>query len=489
MTESQFTKWLMDSTSIRCVLVEVKVKTGGVEVTRYLSSRGYVTKAIDVPANQHYSPILLGGVKFTESISLDGSASISFGDIEIENTTGRYDSWLNDVWSNRTVNIFIGDVRWRRADFYSVFSGTAIGLDCKSRGRLNLKLGDKLQKLNTPITEAKLLGSTVNKDKIIPLCFGECHNITPLLVDASVNEFQVHNGPIESIIEVRDNGVPVLFTATLTTGKFRLAAQPAGQITCSVQGDKLVSYNNTVASIIKRIVTGYGLAGSQLTDTDIDATSLAAFELANPQPVGIYIDERKNVLEACNQLASSLGARIVMSRANTLRIVKLSLTDIVPNKVITSSDMLDRTLVISNMPSIVAGVKIGYCKNYTMQDKLVTGIPAEHLALYSQVFLTVTRTDSIAAASSVTFTEPNVQETLLLTDADAVAEASRRLNIFNVQRKVFKYTGLSHLMLESLGTGQTIKYNRFGLDAGVSGQIISLSFDWVNPYVTVEVLI
>jgi hypothetical protein len=489
MTESQFTKWLSDSVAIRCVLVEVVAKTGGVEVTRYLSSKGYVTGATDVPANTHYSPTVLGGIKFTESISLDGSATISFGDIEIDNTEGDKDSWLNDAWNNRPVKVFIGDVRWARADFYPIFDGMVVSIDSKNRGKLNLKLGDKLQRLNNPITEVKLNGLTANKDKLIPLCFGECHNISPLLIDPSANEFQVHNGPIERIIEVRDNGVPVAFTGDLLTGKFKLAAQPAGQVTCSVQGDKTLAYSNTIVGTIKRIVMDFGLAGKKFTAADLDTAALDAFDTANPQPVGVYVGDRANVLDVCNRLASSIGARVVMTRVNKLRLVKLDLSSLPVGTTVTASDMLNKTLVISNMPPVVAGVKLGYCKNFTVQSNLQTGIPAQHLALFAQDFLTITRTDSVAAADYSTFTEPAIQETLLLTDAEASAEATRRLGLFSVQRKVFRYTGLAHLMLENLGSSQTIRHKRFGLAAGVTGQIISLSTDWVNPYITVEVLI
>jgi hypothetical protein len=80
-------------------------------------------------------------------------------------------------------------------------------------------------------------------------------------------------------------------------------------------------------------------------------------------------------------------------------------------------------------------------------------------------------------------------ETLLLTASDATTEALRRLNMFNVQRRVYKYTGYYSLVQEELGNSQTIKHSRFGLSSGKTGQIISITKDWISPKVDFEVLI
>lgn len=489
MTDELFLQWLKDSSAIRCVLMEVIAKVGGVETTRYLSNKGYVTGAGETPANTNYAPVIAGGVKFTESLSLDGAVSLSFGDIEVENITGSRDSWLDDIWTNRAANIYIGDVRWPRSEFRPIFSGLVVGIDSKNMGRLNLKLGDKLQRLNTTVSEVKLLGSTAKQNDLIPLCFGECHNISPLLVDASVNEYQVHNGPIEGIIEVRDNGVPVLFTAFLDTGKFRLTAQPVGVVTASVQGDKPVTYVNDIASLIRRLVTGYGIAAKQFTLAELDTASFAAFTASNPQPVGLFLKDRANVLECANKLAASVGGRLYVNRAGKLALLIVTLPRPTAGRLVGISDMVERSLSLSQYPTVEAGTKLGYCRNYTVQDNIQTGIPQEHVGMFKEEWLTVTRTDSVAAIDYVTYTEPPIEETLLLTAADATAEANRRLDMACTQRKVFRYTGFAHLMLEELGSTQTLAHPRFGLSAGIRGQIISLATDWLNPHITVEVLI
>jgi hypothetical protein len=484
-----FNDLLKSQSAIRCVLIEVVAQVSGVETTRYLSNKPYVTAAADTPANTAYVPVVAGGVQFTEKLSLDGTPSMSYGDIELFNVNGERDGWLSDIWRNRSIKVFMGDVRWTRSQFVMIFNGIVFDVDTRSRDRINLKLTDKLQRLNNPVTEKKLGGTSQSKDTLIPLCFGECFNVAPLLTDTATLEYQVHDGAIERIIEVRDNGVPVSFTETVATGKFKLNQNPVGTITCSVQGDKYLSYITDVGSIIERLVTGFGLVAQRFTGADIDSTKLTAFKAANTAPVGIYISDRSNILEVCNRLAASVGARVAMSRGGLMYLVKIELPRSDAGTTITASDMKERSLAISELPEVVASVKVGYAKNWSVESNIQTGIPSDHVAMFAQEWLSVTSTDPAVATTYNLFVEPELEETLLIKGTDATTECNRRLALFKTQRKVIRYEGFPQLLTETLGSTQTVKHSRFGLSSGSAGQIISVQTDWLNPKVTVEVLI
>lgn len=637
-------------------------------ITRYLSNQGFVTGGSDTPANTAYIPRITGGIQISRKISIDGSVSMSFGDIELNNMDGSLDSWVDDYWANRSLRIYLGDVSWARSDFRQVFSGVTTGVDMRRRDRINIKLSDKLQRLNNPVSEVKLGGSSSRADELIPLLFGECHNITPLLVDSTVNEYQVHNGPIEGIIEVRDNGIPVSFSSTPATGKFRLTNAPSGTITCSAQGhaptqnlvqrsqefdnaywtknncsivanattgpdgtttaDKLVEdtansthnvqravnvtaglpytwsifvkaaertrcrfnllstlfvgspnaqvdlitgqvtlqtdcsvtvvplssgwfrvsitatadatgsasvfimpvsgtassytgdgssgiyiwgaqmeqspfpsyyvptttaaaniFPRTVAELIKVLAVQYGSATNRFTVDDLDIASLYAFNVANPQSIGYYVQSRGNVLDICNTIAGSVGARLVVSNSGAVSLVKLDLPQATGGTSVSSADMVSKSLEVSQLVPVVASIKLGYCKNWTVQDTLAAGLVINSVALFSEEWLTVTRTDTAAADNYNLYTDPDQTDSMLLTTVDAINEANRRLNMFSVQRKVLKYTGFYHLIFENLGDPQTITHDRFGLSAGKTGQIISITTDLMSPHVQFEVLI
>lgn len=489
VTDAQLIAWLKSGTAKRRILMEVGVKVSGVETTRYLSDKGYITKSGESPASTSYTPVISGGVQFTESLSLDGQASLSEGTIEFNNVNGEIDSWQNDVWQGRTVKLYIGDYSWPRTDFYKIFDGITAKIDSSDRDKLTLVMSDKMQRLNNTVTDTKLGGSSANKDKLIPLMFGQCWNVSPLLVDLANLEYQIHNGPIDSIIEVRDNGVPVLYTAFLSTGKFRLSQQPVGTITCSARGDAPSSYSNDAVTMIKRLVKDFGLAAQRFVDADLDLTALSTFASANTQPLGLYLTEKTNVIDAINQIASSIGSSVAMTRAGLMTIVKIDLPQSSAGTTVTAADITERSLYIAELPPVTAAIKLGYCKNWTVQEALQTGIPPEHVVIFGQEWpFTSTQTNSTTATDYKLFTDPDMTETLLLTTSVADTECTRRKILWSTQRRVIQYEGLAHLLLEPLGNPQTVQHRRFGLSSGVRGQIIENSVDWLNARITIKVL-
>lgn len=489
MNDADFNAWLNDPTARRTVLVELAPLVGGAATPMYLATFGYTTGPADAPANTAYLGICSNGVRYTEALSLSGEASLSSGDIEIYNYGGERDAWLTYVWKNTPVKAWIGDVRWPRSDFRMIFNGVSAGLGSRSRDVLNLKVRDKLQRLNAPVTEHKLGGTTPNKDEIVPLVFGEVHNLTPLLVDPTQLEYQVHDGAVEDIFEVRDNGLPVAITKDNTTGKFKLNQSPAGTITASVQGDKPATYTNTIAGIIQRLVTGFGKTPDRFTAGEIDAANFAAFDTAHPQPVGLPITDRTNVLVACQQLAASLGAQLAPSALGQLRLLQIQLPPTGTPTDITPAMMVEKTLRPAEMPDVVAAVKLGFCKNWTVQEGLLTALPAAHKDQFATEWLTETAVDAGVQATYKLTADPQQKDTLLLRRTDAAPEATRQLNLWKAQRTVFEFEGLQSCLGIELGAAVRLWSTRFNLSAGVVGMVISRDIDWKTCRVTMQVLV
>ena len=366
--------------------------------------------------------------------------------------------------------------------------GDAAAVLARAARRLQPRLV-AVQRLNTAMSDELLGGSTANADKLIPLCFGEVHNITPLLADPGDLEYKVHTGPIEAIVETRDYGVPVGTTDDISTASYELDNSPVGQVTNSVQGDKDGGiYCNTVASLVRRIATGFG--ANPLDDaTEIDDDSFDDFDAANDQVVGLYCSDRMNVLAACQQLAASVGAQVLMSATGKLRIIKIELPP-PGTPVEVSEDQIDERgdiSILQRLP-VQAAVKLGYNRNYTLQPSLQTGIPAEHKDLYTQEWLTVSASSPTLVTAYKVSGAPIQQDTLLQVTSEAQAEADRRLALWGAQRCIYAYTGLgSQLMLE-LGQGVTLPTDSRFEVGGTTGQVVGLAKDWINGTVRVEVL-
>lgn len=481
MTDAEFTEWLKYG-GRAVTLVEVSTET-----PRYLSTVAYTTLPTDTPANLGYTPIVASGVSFTERLSLDGKASLSYGDIEIHNEDGSFDTWLDDVWVNRAITIAVGDITWPRGQFVTLFSGVVASFESRSPGRLNIVLRDKMERLNTPVTEAELGGTSENKDRIIPITLGEAHNVSPLLVDAANHIYQVNNGPCERIIEVRDNGVPVTKTDNLSAGKFTLVASPAGTITASVQG--VTPYVNTVAGCVKTLVKSYGTPSERFTDSDIDLTNFSSFDTANPQPVGVYLSDRSNVLSVAQQLSESVGGTLAMSREGKLRLIKLVFPVASHSVEIGESDYEAGSFQLKSRPEVLAGVRLNFCKNWTVQTTLDTGIPSEHKDLFAQEWLTTVVRDSGTATAYRLYAEPEEVPIMLLKRSDAEAEAQRRLNLWKTQRNVYSFRGFAHLLRLELGQQVLLKSKRFGLSEGKRGIVVGINSDWISKRADIEVII
>ncbi len=491
MTDAAFLAWLQSADGIRCALVEVVARIGGSETTLYLSNRNYVTASGDTPASTAYVACITGGVSFAETLSLDGPPSISYGDIELDNTGGVRDAWLGYVWANRQVRVYMGDPRWVRADFRLIFDGVVGDLLARDAEVLNLSLLDKLQRLNNPVTEAVLGGATDNKDRLLPLAFGECHNVSPLLTVPSTLTFQYHNGAAERLIEVRDNGAPITtYTSNLAAGSFTLTAAPVGQITADVQGAKPSgTYSANISTLVQYIVQNYGPSTTRFVSGDLDAASLSAFASAHPQPVALWLSDRANVLQVCQDLAASVGAQVVVTTLGKLRLVQLALPAGGTPVAVTAQDFDEHSLSVSDRPPVQATAKLGWGRNWSVQTSgLATGLPASSAAALGLGLLSATSSDATATSVYKLGAQPEQTDTLLVVEGDATTEAARRRDLWKTPRQVYTARYRAHLLLTELGDAITLTHARFGLSGGVTGLVTHVARDWLAGRVTIGVL-
>ena len=505
LTTTAFQSWLESDTAVRCTLVELTATINNVNTVLYISNKTYNTSSTDTPANTSYLPILKNSLSYSESIPISGQANLSYGDISIDNTNGEYDSWMDYVWTNRPISIYIGDPSFVRDDFTKIYSGIISDISFSDRNTINISIRSLTQKLNTTLNMTKVGGTGPSKDLLKPLLFGEVHNITPVQVDATTLQYMVHNGAIERIIEVRDNGVPLSpttgYTADLTTGTFKLLRTPVGVITCSVQGEQtttnpttgaLVSgtWAYTVAKIIHLIIVKYGNAN--IIPSEINLQAFSDFNTVNQQPVGIYITQEVNVINICQELAASVGAQFTSTREGLITLLRLTIpvTD-AGSKSISDDDIIRGSLSISQKIPVQATIKLGYVKNWTIQTQLLTGIPEDHKIMYSKEYNYVSADDPTVRVTYQLPAEPDPVNTYLITDSTGLvtAEATRRLNLWKTPRYVFKLDCVPKFLNVKLGDMVKLTHYRFGLSVTKSAQIISLQTDWYTGKVSMEVLV
>lgn len=497
-TKQEIISWLKTSTTKKVVLVEITgvLNDSGNSVgTLYFSNKPFGTTSTDTPANTIYTSCIVGGVTFSENIDLDGQATIGFGDIELDNTNGIRDSLLNWVWTNKSVTIQIGDASWSKSQFYTIFSGYISDVDSKSRNSINLILVDKLQVLNTAVIETTVESinpNAANKDELLPVCLGECFNVSPVLLLTAPNYvYQVNNTAIQEILEVRDIGGIVPINTDLSNGRFSLQRSPVGEITASIQGAKYGSpptYYNKIGKIIQNLLLNYG---KKISATNINTQSFDNFDTTTDASVGIYLQNRENVLDICQKLASSVGGTLVTGLDGKFKLVQVN-ADYTGNEAwsVSPSDMEERSFTISEKLSVQGAIKLNYCKNWTVQTTgLAQGLKPEVAALFGKDYHSTTQLDVAVLNRYAQSTEPVAKDTYLLTTAKAASEASRLLNIYKTPRFIYTAVYYSHMLLCELGDIIKVTYPRFGLANGKYGTIVQINRDWLNGKVSIGILI
>lgn len=492
VSDPEFEDWLRDSAAIRTLLLESEVLSGGMEVMRFTCKGVFpITGPADTPPNTFYAPAISVGVQFTEQLSLAGAASVSVGDIEFDNVNGVRESWhQSDIWSGRGQRMYLGDPRWNRSSYRPVFNGVASGIAPKARGVISLKLRDQMQRLDVPLTERRIGGASLAAEVLYPLCFGECHNVTPVY-DPTTDTYYVHDGAVEWIFEIRVNGMPVSAIVDNASGSFRLAAglPPGGVVTCSVQGDKFEGiYRNTVAPLIQRIVTGYGKEEGQFTDDDIDLENFAQFDASHPQRVGIYISDRPSVKTVCAALADSLGTQMVPSRLGKLRLIQIGFTG-ESTFDIRIQHMVGQTLTPVARFDPVAAVTLAFDRNYTPQANLLTGISDEIKALFADEWLYASDSDEQVKADYKLTTAVVPQNTQLKVRAETKAEATRRLGLRKVKRTLYKFEGTPEMLRLELGQELTVFHHENNMELGVPAIVMLLTPNWEDCHCEVGVLV
>lgn len=525
-TKSELIAWLQHPDSIRVLLIEIEGVGNSPSPSINISSIPYTSRTTT------YNSILQGGISFQESISTNGEVSVGFGDIEISNINGSVDQWLSYYWNNRIINIYVGDVHWERhpvsgsTQFYKIFSGLIDSIISRDRSTVNLVLVDKLQRLNEPI-QTRTLKSDIpnptvgtaaftNQDRTIPIVLGEVFNIEGMQSQNVPNnlEYKINDGPINNIVEVRDNGVPISFTQNTNTGTFTLTQASYGQITCSVQGTTMASLAisnpqaHSILEITKYILTSMGSSSSRFDwnyEVDLDSfnnlltTYYGTYSAGTYQykdiRCGVYYTDSVNKLEVLNSILNSTRICMLVDSSGKLKFIPFNLPtndDPTGKVLIIDKDFEFESLSISDITKPICRIRLGYNKNYTIQEQNLAGsIQDNHKLLYKDQYIVEDVFVDISSVNPYNLSDavPEITETVLLDTDIANIEALYRLSMWQVPRKIVQIQAFSHLLPIGIGEIVHIKTARFGLSSGKNGIVISTEKNWLSGRITIGILI
>jgi hypothetical protein len=374
-------------------------------VTNALAPINFATGIPDEAALGQTLPYILRlRDSFTHEVSvfadnIPGSNQASIGSLVLNNVDGLYDFLLDYAWGGREIVVKTAPEGSPYSAYTLLFTGSAIDI-AGDRSDLTLTLRDNSWKLVTPLQKNKFLGTggseggreTQGQNK--PLSFGLVKNITPVLIDSAFPTYQFHDGAVEGVIAVYDDGVPIvpvadyptyeaLVAATIGKGGYgtciaqgfvRLGAPPAGTLTLDVQGQfySAVNLSETVRQIL--------LSRSPLTAGELVSTDFEEFAADFPGRVsGIYYQVPDEDLDATMETLLGTGNAFWFFGADgRFRVRQYKFRE--PSARVRAEDIagLQRSFSAKPLYSVV----VNYDRNLTVQEVSSFSLAANTLNSY-----------------------------------------------------------------------------------------------------------
>lgn len=482
-TLAEYKTWLSNPLSIPNIIGTIACKANGVETTLKVTLRKY----------KNYLPVLEAGLSYSEEWAIDNQPSISISGLKFNNINGQYDYVLKYIFSKRDVTFSIGDVSWDESSYVPILSCKAVTIKPDGDHYFTLVLGDKLQQLNNPVSEYKVkdFGLTTNEndnlDTIVPILIGECANIVPILFNKLTREYKYSIGPSRGLIEIRDDERPMsLESENQSTASFIPKFKILGELTCSAQGHLIsgTTWTNRIGALCAALAMEGGNANTKFISSEIDWSSINAFDSAFPYPIGYYSTSKENMLVIMQALASSVQAQVYCSRLGLLRIDYLRFTSSVAT---ISNKFLTSKVSHSDYIAPIGTVSLNYCKNWNPQT-VTNAVVDSSKELLKKEWQIATKTNSSIISEYRLSATATPRDTYLIRKADAETEAQRELDFWKVPRNIYELKLTRDLLW--LETGQTVTLNlsRYGLENSLA-IIMSMNYNWTAFEVTIKVIV
>ena len=224
----------------------------------------------------------------------------------------------------------------------AVWRGVVRTISASASQSVTVSAVDVSERLATPLQPTRysgagrLEGPAALKGQPKPVCLGQVFNVEPValgnvdLGDGALPTYQTHWRAvlahdavrIRGVVQTLVAGVPLVGEARdrPALGVFQLGGSPDGTVTADVRGDVAGGYVDSIAGILRRLVT---LLGPQLSSDDLDAEAWAIAEADLPGSVGWFQGTADiTAADAAGQIVASCGAVLAGSRGGQLAPVR-----------------------------------------------------------------------------------------------------------------------------------------------------------------------
>lgn len=478
----------------------------------YFSDVGFTTTPAESPASTYWDrrievPLVVGQSLFADA-DAGGRSEISLGQITLANDDGALDALAGYDWDGRLIEVrFTAKERPVLADFAVVFSGTAERL--VPGDEIAIEVRDLQILLDEPYQPARFLGTggiegpAEFKDRRKPRAMGVVRQFTPLLLNEPSQVWCYGDGPVGGPLVVRDAGVALtagadfasyaaLTGAALVAGTYgtcnalgllRLAAAPSGVLTIDAEGSKPVG---TVLTRFADIAVHVIDTATSLSGADFATGTVAAMNTLCPQTLGHWYDGSGDltVREMLDEIAQSIGAHYGFDDARKIVLGRLDAPAITPDFSFTDRDLIELRPLPAERRLKAQVVRWGR-RLRPLQDQDIAGaVTGSARQALIEEWRQERDTSASVAAASLLAREETI-DSALDVQADALAEAQRRVALYGPRRAGFEVVVE---IVAGLRPGMTVQITdpRFGLSAGRRFRVMRTERRAADAEITME---
>lgn len=335
-----------------------------------------------------------------------------------------------------------------------------------------------------------------------PMTFGYVSNMTPVLVRPDLLVYQVHDGSVQAIPAVYDRGAAKSFhadyadyaalaAASVPSGKFATCRAlgifrvneilDGSVITADVQGDNQGGFVSMTSAIVRRWL----LRVSDLTAADLYTPSFDNLASTQPAPVGYTIgpDDDVSIADVIADLMHGIGGWGGFRRNGLFEVRRFGAPATTPVAYI------DRPAIMScKRQPLPTGImpppfrqRIPYDRNWTGQTDVAGVVSAERRAYLAGQFRLAEASAQSIKTDYPSAQDPEPRQTYFRDKADAEAEALRLLNLYRVERALYRLELPRQALHFNLGDTINITYDRWDLSVGRNMRIVEMNENVQRP--------
>lgn len=455
------------------------------------------------------SAVLFSGLIPGETPRFAGS------EIQIINEGGEFDQWTRYSFDGRDLTIKAGlrDFAW--SDFGPVAALTLRGATFEEDA-ITLSPRDQSD-IFRRVIQQNLYGGMGGADgdaslkgRAKPLGFGAVSNAPLLFTDQARLIGQLHDGSIQSVLAVRDQGValtpgadhadyatleaaipaPGSYDTCLALGFVKLGSIPSdnGEVTADFEGDNDGGYVSTIGSILRRIVTTR-LGNQNLADpAGLDAVAFAELESSFPATAQFYAADAVNAEDVLNALMRSAYGYWFFTRAGQLSVGLFTRVEAV-DYTVSDAELVGGTLRQLEVTPPAWRVQVGWGRVWTVQtDTALAGsVSADQRQLYGNEYRHAVDFNSTVRGRH-RFSQPLDWPTLLVNEADAIALAARIIDMAAPDQRRFALRVLRSQLRLWLASRVGINAGFLKAFGGALGHVVAINEDYDAGYTELEIV-